>query len=72
MLKDRKPSAMLSQSIFWRKGLEHQQESGLVFMDKGKPGVFTSLMFATWMNTKAAREYVYRVSTFASEQSFGR
>lgn len=58
VLKDRKPSAMLRQSIFWTQKLEHQQESGVVFADKSKPGVFTSLMFATWMNTKAARAYL--------------
>lgn len=60
VLKDRKPSAMLRESIFWTEKLEHQQESGVVFIDKAKPRVFTSLMFATWMNTKAAREYVYK------------
>lgn len=58
VLKDRKPSAMLRQSIFWTRKLEHQQESGVVFMDKSKPEVFTSLMFAAWMNTKAASAYL--------------
>ncbi len=32
VLKDRKPSAMLRESIFWTAKLEHQQESGVVFM----------------------------------------
>lgn len=58
VLKDRKPSAMLRQSIFWTKKLEHQQESGVVFADKSRSGVFTSLIFATWMNTKVARTYL--------------
>ena len=34
VLKDRKPSAMLKESIFWTAKLEHQQESGVVFMGK--------------------------------------
>lgn len=55
VLKDRNPSSVLKKSIFWTEKLEHQQESGVVFMDKEKPGVFTSLMFAAWMMTKAAR-----------------
>ena len=69
VLKDRKPSGMLSQSIFWTAELEHQQESGLVFLDKGIPGVFTSLMFATWMNTKAVREYVNK-HVFGDKETF--
>ena len=69
ILKDRNPSAMLKESIFWTAKLEHQQESGLVFMDKGKPGVFTSLMFAAWMNTKAVRAYVSR-HIFGDKETF--
>ena len=60
VLKDRKPSPMLRESIFWTAKLEHQQESGVVFMDKEKPGVFTSLMFAAWMNTHEARRYIHK------------
>ena len=69
VLQDRNPSAMLKKSIFWTAKLEHQQESGLVFMDKGKPGVFTSLMFAAWMNTKAVRAYVGR-HVFGDKETF--
>lgn len=69
VLNGRKPSAMLRQSIFWTANLEHQQESGLVFLDKGIPSVFTSLMFATWMNTKAVREYVNR-HVFGDKETF--
>lgn len=32
VLKDREPSEMLRQSIFFTAALEHQQESGVVFM----------------------------------------
>lgn len=69
VLKDRKPSSMLRESIFWTAKLEHQQESGVVFMDKGKAGIFTSLMFATWMNTKAAREHVHK-HVFGDKETF--
>ena len=68
-LKDREPSAMLSQSIFWKAALEHNQESGVVFMDKVEPSVFTSLMFATWMNTRAAREYMSK-HVFGDKETF--
>lgn len=69
VLNGRKPSAVLKQSIFWTAKLEHQQESGLVFLDKGIPGVFTSLMFATWMNTKAVRGYVNK-HVFGDKETF--
>lgn len=69
VLKDRKPSTTLRQSIFWAAKLEHQQESGVVFMNKEKPGVFTSLMFAVWMNTKAAREYISK-HVFGDKETF--
>ena len=69
VLKDRKPSAMLSRSIFWSAQLEHQQESGVVFIDKAKPSVFTSLMFTAWMNTKAAREYINQ-HVFGDKETF--
>ncbi len=69
VLKDQKPSAMLKQSIFWTMALEHQQESGVVFLDKAKPSVFTSLMFATWMNTKAVREYMNQ-HVFGDKETF--
>ena len=69
VLKDRNPSAMLKESIFWTAELEHQQESGLVFMDKAKPSVLTSLMFAAWMNTKTVRAYVSR-HVFGDKETF--
>ena len=69
VLKGRNPSAMLRDSIFWTAKLEHQQESGVVFMDKSKPAVFTSLMFATWMNTKDARKYVHQ-HVFGDKETF--
>ena len=69
VIKDRKPSPMLRQSIFWTTALEHQQESGVVFADKAKPKVFTSLMFTTWMNTKSAREYLNK-HIFGDKETF--
>ena len=69
ILRDRRPSATLRQSIFWTAKLEHQQESGLVFLDKGKPGVFMSLMFAAWMNTEAVRAYMGK-HVFGDKETF--
>ena len=58
VLGERKPSRALRQSIFWQETLEHQMESGVVVMDKGRPGVFASLVFAAWMNTWPVRGFV--------------
>lgn len=70
VLKARKPSAMLRESIFWTEKLEHQQESGVVFMNKEKPNVFTSLMFATFLSTKEAREDISKHVFGDKEASF--
>ena len=42
VLKDRKPSAMLRESIFWTAKLEHQQESGVVFMGMALSWIISS------------------------------
>ena len=38
-------------------------------MEKAKPRVFMSLLFATWMNTKAARQYVSK-HVFGDKETF--
>lgn len=55
----REPSGMLNQSLFWTEGVYHEMESGVVCMDKARPGVFMSLVFATWMNTREVRSVTY-------------
>ena len=58
LMKGRKPSPMLEESLFWKEDVWMEMESGVVCLDKGRPGVFMSLMFATWMNTKEVRDQV--------------
>ena len=55
ILNGKKPSMELEQSIFWQEGLRHQQQSGVVFIDKGVPSAFMGLLFATYMNTWEVR-----------------
>lgn len=52
------PSAMLNQSLFWNGDSYNEMDSAVVIMDKGRPSVFMSLLFAAWMNTKFVRDTV--------------
>ena len=58
-MNGREPSTMLNKSLFWTDDIYHEMESGVVCMDKGRPGVFMSLVFATWMNTREVRSVTY-------------
>lgn len=58
MMGNREPSPMLNQSLFWQVGVYHEQDSAAVCMDKGRPNVFMSLLFTTWMNLKFVRDKV--------------
>ena len=58
LMEDRQPSAMLNQSLLWREGIFHEMDSAAVCLDKGRPNVFMSLLFATWMNLKRVRDEV--------------
>ncbi|KAL8917310.1 MAG: hypothetical protein Q9208_008031 [Pyrenodesmia sp. 3 TL-2023] len=51
-------SAMLNGSLFWKEGAYQEMDSAAVCVDKGRAGVFMSLVFASWMNTKRVREEV--------------
>ena len=57
-LKEQLPSPSLSQTVFWTDNLAEQQDSAVVCMDKGRPKVFTSLLFSVWMNLKNVRDEV--------------
>ena len=59
LMNGREPSSMLKKSLFWTQHMYHEMESGAVCMDKGRPAVFMSLVFATWMNTREARGITY-------------
>ena len=58
LMAGRKPSQMLEESLFWKEDVWMEMESGVVCLNKGRPGVFMSLMFATWMNTREVRDQV--------------
>ena len=55
----RTPSTTLNSSMYWQEELEHQQESGVVFINKAVPGAFMSLLFTTYMNLKSVRAEIY-------------
>ena len=55
----RTPSTTLNSSMYWQDELEHQQESGVVFINKAIPGAFMSLLFTTYMNLESVRADIY-------------
>lgn len=69
MLGDQKPSPSLSQTAFWTDKLAEQQDSAVVCMDKGRPRVFTSLLFSVWMNLKNVRDEVTYRNTYGNVPS---
>lgn len=69
MLGDQKPSPSLSQTAFWTDHLAEQQDSAVVCMDKGRPRVFTSLLFSVWMNLKNVRDEVTYRNTYGKISS---
>ena len=58
LMGSRQPSTLFNQSLLWQKGIFHEMDSAAVCMDKGRPGVFMSLLFATWMNLREIRDEV--------------
>lgn len=57
-LRGQEASPALSQTAFWTDKLSEQQDSAVVCIDKGRPRVFTSLLFSVWMNLKNVRDEV--------------
>ena len=58
IMDGREPSPMLNQSLFWTEDVYQEMDSAVVCMDKGRPNVFMSLLFASWMNTREVRQQV--------------
>lgn len=58
LLAGQEPSPTLSQTLFWKDRLGENQDSAVVCMDKGRPRVYTSLLFSVWMNLKNVRHEV--------------
>ena len=59
VLDGRPPSASINDSLLFTQKMQHCQESGVVLMDKSRPRLFMSLLFAGWMNTRDVREVLY-------------
>ncbi|KAI9846843.1 MAG: hypothetical protein M1838_001118 [Thelocarpon superellum] len=55
LMQEKEPSEMLQRSLFWRANAWQEMESGVVCLDKGRPEVFMSLVYAAWMNTEVVR-----------------
>ena len=55
-MRGAKPSSTLREGLFWKYDLEHQQESGVVFINKAIPSAFMSLLFTTYMNNRTPRD----------------
>ncbi|UZJ55665.1 hypothetical protein CBS101457_004985 [Exobasidium rhododendri] len=61
LLGRRSPSPVLEDSPIWKEHLKHQQESGVVLVDKSRPKVLAALLFAAWQNTGPIRSLTYRL-----------
>lgn len=59
-MRGAKPSSALSEGMFWQYELEHQQESGVVFINKAIPSAFMSLLYTTYMNNRVPRDKIYQ------------
>ncbi|KAA6410048.1 MAG: hypothetical protein FRX48_06662 [Lasallia pustulata] len=70
LMEGREPSQMLNQSAFWSEGVFVEMESGVVCMDKGRPSVFMSLVFSSWMETEVVRKTVTGVHTHGDKETY--
>ena len=59
-MRGARPSKALSEGMFWQHELEHQQESGVVFINKAIPSAFMSLLYTTYMNNQVPRDKIYQ------------
>lgn len=59
LMQGSSPSTTLNQSLYWQHNLQHQQESGVVFINKAIPSAFMSLLFTVYINTQKVRQDVY-------------
>ncbi|MCJ1236704.1 hypothetical protein MMC14_004686 [Varicellaria rhodocarpa] len=58
LLRDKRPSKTLNETLFWRNDLWEQMRAGVVYIDKGRATTFMSFVFAAWMNTRLIHESV--------------
>ncbi|MCJ1422927.1 hypothetical protein MMC29_000807 [Sticta canariensis] len=69
-LREQEASPALSQTAFWTDKLSEQQDSAVVCIDKGRPRVFTSLLFSVWMNLKNVRDEVTYKHLYGDKETF--
>lgn len=60
----------LSQSAFWKEKLRHWQESGVIVVDRSRPEVLSSLLFAAWQNGKLMRDTVLDRHFWGDKESY--
>ncbi|GAA6002720.1 hypothetical protein JCM10207_007643 [Rhodosporidiobolus poonsookiae] len=71
LMKNREPSAQLSQSRWWLdKASREEMESGVLVVDKRRAGVVYGLMYCGYLNTKVVREEVTYKNTYGDKESF--
>ncbi|PWZ02112.1 hypothetical protein BCV70DRAFT_198392 [Testicularia cyperi] len=53
------PSSQLRDSPFWRQQIASRQDTAVVALDKGRPGVLSALFMNAWSRRRMARQWVW-------------
>ncbi|QSZ32314.1 hypothetical protein DSL72_001888 [Monilinia vaccinii-corymbosi] len=69
-MKGHTPSATFNESRAMRGNYGHEQESGVVVVNKGKLSVLMGLMHACWQNTYKVRELVTYRNTYGDKETY--
>ena len=59
LLANKKSSAHLQQSLFWKENLSQEMESGVIAINKSVPQLVLAMLFAARMNSRGIRETIY-------------
>jgi len=66
----RRPSPALNRSLVWTEEYAEEQDSGVVVLDKRRPGVLFGLLHVCWQNTKVVREEATYRMTYGDKESW--
>lgn len=66
----RGPSKSLANGLFWKEGLSHHQDAGVVVVNKANPDVFAGLLFTIWQNSAFTRTDVTYEHFAGDKESF--
>lgn len=69
-LGNRNVSERLANSAFWKHSLKHWQESGIVVVNRKRPEVLSSLLFAAWQNGLRSRDTVHDRHFWGDKESY--